>query len=355
MRALRARRRWEAEHTRLFVQRARLTSEVAAQALSPVEPLLEGSADALACELYRQAIYWALRALALSRSTTFPLQPSTAIQPAQSTAAEPEPPAAIANKVESSPATEVEMSSAGSVPDHPRPGALWDQAAPSSLLRSLEAAGELGAVRRDIERTFVDFAELSREDQAKTAARLARITNALLSEAAATESAFTSIWVRRSLIGASVLSAGLILALVISAVRERNETSHDLAAGKPWRASSVGYGACQSPQQSCPGGEDFFFHTAEELEPWLEIDLGAPKTIRGVRIDNRKDCCAERGRPLVVEISGDQRSWKRVARKDESFRSWLAHFEPATGRWVRIRIDKRRDFLHLSRVRVLSE
>jgi hypothetical protein len=345
MRALRARRRWEAEHTRLFVQRARLTSEVAAQALRPVEPLLEGSADALACELYRQAIYWALRALALSRSTATQPESPTATLPESPTATLPEP----------STSREVESSIAAGAPDHPQPGALWDQAAPQSLLRWLEAAQELGAVRRDIERTFVDFAELSREDQSKTAARLERVTNALLSEAATTESAFTSIWLKRWLIGLSVLSVGLILALVISVVRERNETSRDLAAGKPWRASSVGYGACQSPQQSCPGGEDFFFHTAEELEPWLEIDLGAPQTIRGVRIDNRKDCCAERGRPLVVEVSRDQRDWKRVARKEESFRSWLAHFEPAVGRWVRIRIDRRRDFLHLSRVRVLSE
>jgi len=94
---------------------------------------------------------------------------------------------------------------------------------------------------------------------------------------------------------------------------------------------------------------NFFFHTQEQNQPWMEIDLGAVQRISSVKIKNRQDCCAERAVPLVLEVSKDGQKWNQLARKNEVFGTWHAKFAPVETRWVRLRV-ARKSMLHLQSV-----
>jgi hypothetical protein len=127
------------------------------------------------------------------------------------------------------------------------------------------------------------------------------------------------------------------------------ERRREVSGGKEWRASSQHMSACKSPQQRCRS--NFFFHTKEENEPWVRLDLGETTTVSAVSIENRQDCCAERALPLVVEVSTDGKSFREVARRSEGFQSWKAKFAPVDARFVRARVEGK-SMLHLNRFRV---
>lgn len=94
-----------------------------------------------------------------------------------------------------------------------------------------------------------------------------------------------------------------------------------------------------------------FFHTNEEDSPWVQYDLGEPKTFHEVEVQNRLDCCGDRAVPLVVEVSDDEKSWTQVARMDEPFARWVPTFPPRRARYVRLRV-ARRSILHLEAVAI---
>lgn len=79
------------------------------------------------------------------------------------------------------------------------------------------------------------------------------------------------------------------------------------------------------------------FHTQQEKEPWVEIDLNDTRAISRVTIRHRTDCCTDRGLPLIVETAGDDKKWEEVARRDESFDKWTATFSTRPARYVRLR------------------
>ena len=135
-------------------------------------------------------------------------------------------------------------------------------------------------------------------------------------------------------------------------LRDGIELRTDLAAGKPWRASSEAM-HCDARARRCGDylGMSIFFHTRHERSPWLEIDLGRPERIARVRVRNRTDCCSALALPLVVELSQDDQSWREVGRRESNFRTWSARFEPSEARWVRLRVDGE-STLHLERVSV---
>jgi hypothetical protein len=91
------------------------------------------------------------------------------------------------------------------------------------------------------------------------------------------------------------------------------------------------------------------FHTETENDPWIEIDLGAPKKVIRVEVINRGDCCADRAVPLVAEVSTDRMKWAQVARREEPFGTWKASFPARVARYVRLRA-ARHTVLHLQGV-----
>lgn len=92
-------------------------------------------------------------------------------------------------------------------------------------------------------------------------------------------------------------------------------------------------------------------HTLSEVSPWAVIDLGDEFTVHRVVVSNRLDVPAESAAPLVVELSTDGVEYVEFARKTEGFRTWTAHGNPATARFVRLSIP-RASAMHLNEVEV---
>jgi hypothetical protein len=52
-----------------------------------------------------------------------------------------------------------------------------------------------------------------------------------------------------------------------------------------------------------------------------------------------------------VEVSDDQKTWREVAKRTETFRTWDATFKATTARYLRLRVDGKAAF-HLVKVAV---
>lgn len=283
-------------------RRARLTFELAERVFDPVEPLRGGSGAGFAADLYRQATYWSLRA----RHAPGPTPPT----PAQL------------------------WSSAQSL-------VQWAVPDPSAreALRSLF-----------VESTFVEIGMLADADQQRLASCARALAHASLETLEEPHDAVRRLQFRRLLRWTVTLlvvfgSIGTAVWLARPPIRP------DLAAGKPWRASSS-WADCEPQIRRCGGlRTDVFFHTKEDASPWVEFDLGARKRFSAVTIKNRTDDAPDRAIPLVIEVSDDAKTWRGVARRKESFRIWTAEFKPQTARYVRARVD-RRSYLHLEQVMI---
>lgn len=184
-------------------------------------------------------------------------------------------------------------------------------------------------------------------------AELRSFAAALVAEASADEAALARLraqrWCRMS-VCLLLLAFGVFRLMLV--LRDGVVLSTDLAAGKPWRASSEAV-HCDPRARRCGDalGTTIFFHTNNERSPWLEIDLGQPEQISRVRVRNRTDCCGARALPLVVELSQDDKTWREVGRRESNFRTWSARFPPTEARWVRLRVDGE-SILHLERASV---
>jgi hypothetical protein len=294
------------ERAATCVGRARASAELAQIVLS-ADDAEESHFGAHACELYRQSAYWSLVGLTEGSGAEAHLSYDPAV---------------------------------------------WDAVEPSLLARaSSEARADRlhGALRGG---TFVQFVALSRPEQVRLRGELRTLAQALLAKLDRRAELFGTIYLQRVVrLGAlGVLTLALVGGAVqVSRVVERRS---DLANGRAWQASSrFGTSGCTSPAQRCRRATGFFFHTDEEDNPWLELDLGAPNDVSRVDVTNRTDCCRERGYPLVIEVSSDHESWRPVARRDTEFSHWTARFSPVQARWVRLRLLKR-SYLHLSDVAI---
>ena len=237
----------------------------------------------------------------------------------------------------------------------PNSGSRWSAIDAGVLAEAVPAEGELAAVQHAVDSlTFRELGDLPAEEQAKLADGLKRVAFAVLAEVDLPQRIMEALWIKRAFRLGLVLAVLVVGALSFSWVREARERARDVAHNMPWRASSVfaQAGGCKSPLQECPEGLDYFFHTEEEPKAWLEFDLQSSRRITAVRVVNRKDCCAERAVPLVVEVSSDHNHWKSVARREVTFSTWLAEFAPVEARWVRLRLENRAHF-HLAQVRIL--
>ena len=291
------------------LQRARQAISLGELALEPGRPASQPTDD-LACGLFRQAVYWALRSQARAAGS------STATTPSLSE--------------------------------------LWRSADPACLSRAAGGkalALELGAAV--LARDFTGMAELPRPEQWRLARALRAFALELCDEVDSVGRRIARIrsgrWLKLG------LTSALVLALALTALwtKERSEKGADLAQGKPWTASSkYPEGGCKSPLQSCPGSASYFFSTDEQDNPWLEIDLQSLQKISRVRVYNREDCCGDRAVPLVVEVSRDHKRWDEVGKRGTNFSTWKLSFPATEARWVRLRVT-RRSYLHLTGVRIL--
>ena len=280
------------------LRRARLAAELGDRTIDPAEPLRDGSALPLAITLFREAAYWAL----LSHSDA-----------------------------EGSPSMLELLDGA----KYPKPS-LGD--ADIALLRTVL-----------VDKTFVETAEDRADALCKEADLLQAFVHGLIQSELDAEDKVTNVLVQRWVrVGILAAILGAILFMLAGTAR-RAMQGPDLAAGKPWKASSKAF-ECHPKDMECGGARSaMFFHTVEEEKPWVEIDLGAPTKIARLEVVNREDCCPERAVPLIVEASEDHEKWNEVARRNETFREWETTFNATTARYVRLRVDRRTSF-HLVRV-----
>jgi hypothetical protein len=217
------------------------------------------------------------------------------------------------------------------------------------------SAADLAIVRTAlVEHSFVETAEQPMEVLARRADLSQAFVHGLIQSQRDADDQVAALLVQRFLrVGALALL--LLAAAAFGYVRvSRALLGPDLALQKPWRASSSAF-VCHPKESECGGANTaIFFHTKEEREPWWEVDLGAPQQVGGIEIVNRDDCCADRAAPLVVELGDADRKWTAVARQNDTFRTWEAHFKPASARYVRVRL-ARHGILHLARVTVRAK
>ncbi len=116
-----------------------------------------------------------------------------------------------------------------------------------------------------------------------------------------------------------------------------------LALRRPWErytwvTSSAGYGY---PASGTLGDHDFkydlIFHTQEQEDPSVTIDLLAERTVEKIRVVNRFDCCQDRGLPLAIDLAGPDRGFVQVALRASKFDVWNATFPRQKARYVRLR------------------
>jgi hypothetical protein len=298
-----------------LLERARTATELARRTLEPTDRNAVANAEPLACELYRESVYWSLRAHLAS----------TKGQGASEDAA-----AAV-------PTRDLET--------------LWAATDQELLLSMVADKAELAELERALlHRSFVDFAELRDTEAVLLAKGLRVFAEALVRKLDKTEAALDMLLVERLVRTTLALLAVAILTVVVLVAVVKLERSRDLARDKPWKTSSFALG-CTSPAQKCDDSSFFFFHTSSEPNPWLEIDLGAVQNVSSLKVVNREDCCNERAVPLAVELSVDHIKWKEVSRRQEPFTTWRPKFAASGARWVRLRA-LRTTMLHLSEVQV---
>jgi hypothetical protein len=138
---------------------------------------------------------------------------------------------------------------------------------------------------------------------------------------------------------AAVVAAVLLIGSAVSPQFRARLFPRDLAAGRPWSASSAVSGHAQrgvGPSTQAPGP---FFHTEVSDHPWIEIELASPRVIRRVQIENRTDCCQTEGLPMTFDIFDESLSrWRTVARRRAGFLTWTSEFRPVRAQRVRVQV-----------------
>lgn len=283
------------------LRRARLAAEFAGRMIDPAEPWYDGSALPLAISLYREATFWVLLAQSENEEQTTTLRELLATQKY-----------ATAN--------------------------LSD--ADVELVKKV-----LG------EQTFVQTADESPDALRREAVLCRTFVHGLIRTELAADRRVSRVLLQRLLRIGAVVVLALAVILGLNAVVKRALRGADLAEGKPWTASSKAF-ECHPAQGECGGGHTkIFFHTLEQDNPWVEIDLGAKTRFSRVEVENREDCCQDRASPAVIEVSNDGSDFKEVARTTEPYETWDATFAPVSARYVRVKVLKKA-YLHLVRVGV---
>jgi hypothetical protein len=91
------------------------------------------------------------------------------------------------------------------------------------------------------------------------------------------------------------------------------------------------------------------FHTLENGQNWVLIDLGKVQKFDKIVVYNRPDGYEERAVPLKVEVSKDGQNYTQVAERKETFDKWKATGLKAEARYVRLK-NNPGQFFHLAEV-----
>jgi len=115
-------------------------------------------------------------------------------------------------------------------------------------------------------------------------------------------------------------------------------------------------------QQDAAGGVDgvkdgkWGFHTADEENPWWQVDLGKPAALDRVVLYNRCDACAGRNARIMVLLSDDGKTFRQAYQHDGTTffgftdkKPLSAPMKGATARYVRLQLPGK-SYFHLDEV-----
>jgi hypothetical protein len=157
-------------------------------------------------------------------------------------------------------------------------------------------------------------------------------------------------WAR---IGAAIALALFFLGIGVVTL-ERHQRSTNMAFHRPVTASSYfpEFGHTKADQLVDGITTNMGFHTNNESNPFVVIDLGISKNIREFVVYNRQECCQERAVPLFIEVSDDGKKYHVIDERRESFDKWISTPPAgAKGRFVRFRLGKT-EYFHLAEVEI---
>ena len=304
--------RTNANFSRLSL-RAEVTATAARRLIESPPELQKGSMLPVACELYRQAVYWSLAAHAAFRSASDDGLGADAASFAE---------------LWKDGVTVLEI-------------ALPDEVARETLGKEMQSGSFAGIW--DIDGQEAADAKLA--EYRDLAEALIRLSDPAMRE-------LEALWFSR--LWRVMLPLGVAVALVAGGGLAYSRSQAAQESSMSWRASSTfaPEPGCTSPSQHC-ANENFFVCTEEQVNPWVEFELDAEMDISRVEVTNRTDCsvCSARAIPLIVEVSTDRKSFTEVARQPKDFETWTAEFKPVRAHWVRLRVP-RKTFLHLKQVRI---
>ena len=156
-------------------------------------------------------------------------------------------------------------------------------------------------------------------------------------------------WLRVSAV-VLLLAAGLGVAasLMVSKFSKPN-----LALHRPVTVSSQYPLEGKDPNLLVDGDtENLGFHTEEQGQQWVMIDLGAVFKFDKIVVYNRVEThIQQRAVPLRVEVSKDNQNWVQVAERKENFDKWTAKGLHAEGRYVRLK-NPPNNYFHLAEVEI---
>ncbi len=225
--------------------------------------------------------------------------------------------------------------------------AALDRISPEALAALVPDEGARGRTRAALGAPDGDTVWASRPlDEQETALReLGALSTAQLRRLTEPRRRLRHILFRRL----GITGGAIVLAIVAGQVLSTLEWSPSLTAGRPWRASSA-LDICKPQEHYCADAvTDIFFCTTDEVDPWVEFDLGERPAFTHLVVRNRGDCCPDRAVPLALEVSDDRTTWREIARRDETFSTWRASFPRTRARYVRLRA-LRRTILHLDKL-----
>lgn len=130
----------------------------------------------------------------------------------------------------------------------------------------------------------------------------------------------------------------------------------DMALGRPALQSSTASDGAAA--RAVDGNRDGNYgagsvtHTADEYQPWWQVDLQASRTINKVVISNRTDCCSERLNNFQVLVSDDGLNWQAYSYPGVAPQQ-TELLVGRTGRFVKVRLQGSGLPLSLAEVKVL--
>ncbi|MBN2196417.1 MAG: discoidin domain-containing protein [Polyangiaceae bacterium] len=174
-----------------------------------------------------------------------------------------------------------------------------------------------------------------------------RLAERLESEMQRVASVLYQRWLR---IIAAVMLVFALLGGFFALVRS-TQPLENIARDKNVRLSSNSKKYGCPPRQVVDGNRnELGFHTNNDNQPWVEIDLDGEKTVHRVVVYNRASH-PERAVPLALELATEPGKFEEVARRNEVFDVWTAEVPARKAKLVRLKLLKK-GFFHLAEIEV---